>query len=155
MLRNDVHTFSSKIKIFPLVALWTDNMLFCPMNCSFHCYFSKEVVKLCVCKNRKAKCMPLFFLAALEPLVWEVHINCCTVCNMTWSSCSWWKHTHKLFFHWSDKQTSLGIGGVTKAAFFCHKAQNWRTSLGVYKYLKLLEIFAEDLTHEEQPFWSV
>lgn len=39
------------------------------------------------------------------------------------------------------------MGGVTKAAFFCHKTQNLRTSLGAYKYLKLLEVFAEDLTH--------
>lgn len=158
MLRNNLHTFSSKVKIFPSVTLWTDSKLFCTINCSFHCYFSKEVVKLYMCKNRKAKCMPLFFLPALETLVWEVckmYFNCYAVCYMTWSCSSWGKYTHELiFFHQSDKQTSLGMEGVTKAAFFCHKAQNLRTSLGLFKYLKRFEIFAEDLTHEEQPVWS-
>lgn len=33
-LRNDQHTFSSKIKIFLSVTLWTDNKIFCSLNCS-------------------------------------------------------------------------------------------------------------------------
>ena len=135
MLGNDLHIpFSGKIKIFPLVTLWTDNEIFCPINCSFHCYFSKEVVKLYMCKNRKAKCMPLFFLPALDTLSWEMckmHINCCAVCNMTWSYSSWGKYTRELFFHWSDKQTSLRTDGVTKAAFLSQSPKLENFSWGI------------------------
>lgn len=85
MLRRDLHTFPSKIKIFHLVTSWTDNKIFCPINCSFHCYFSKEVLKFYMYRNRKAKCVPLLLTSQEDTCmrsVCKMHIKCSVVCNM-------------------------------------------------------------------------
>lgn len=152
-IRNDLHTFSDKIKIFPLVTLWTDNKIFCPINCSFHCYLSKEVVKLCV-QQQEGLCSSYqpwrhLYEKCVKYTLIVVQFVICTFLRKNISK----SHMNYFFIRMVNKLV-WGWGEIKKLHFFCHKAQNLRTSLGVYKYLKLLEIFAVHLTHEEQPFWS-